>query len=764
MFDRFHLTKPFSYSRWDGTQHLDDLDAEDILDALSDDYLKHGDLRRALERMMREGFTGRDGTPRMGMRDLLERLQRRRQQQMQRYNLSGVMDDIKQKLEHIKDLERGGIQRRMDEQLGDQPQGQLGDEQGQQGEEGQPGQPGDAPQGQEGQPQAGAQGQRGQRDQQGQQGQRGQQGAQGQRGQSQRGEQGQHGQSGQSGEMGQSGQSGEDDSLSQDELRRMLESIANKKLQYLDELPDDVGGQIRQLSDYDFMDEQARQEFQDLLQMLQQQVMQQYFQGMTQALQGMTPDDLSRLREMVRALNKMLQQRAQGEEPDFDSFMQQYGDFFGPGINNLDDLIEQMQQRQAQMQALMDSMTDEQREQLRGMVDELIGDDRLRVDLAELAMNLEAMSPSGRRTRFDLTGDQPITLTEAMSLMGTLQEMDTLEQQLREARRSGDLGSLDPEHLRDLVGDEEAQALEQLQALLKQLEDEGMVRRRGDRLELTTRGIRRIGQKALQDVFAQLKKDAFGRHRLPERGYGGERDEETKLYTFGDPFELHLERTIMNAINREGAGAPVKLDKDDFEVYNTEHMTRSATVVMLDMSWSMLQNDLWAPAKKVAIALESLIRGQFPRDTLHLVGFSNFAREYKPEELIDVGEWDHVQGTNMVAGLMMARKLLNQSRGANKQIIMITDGGPTVYLEGDQWQFDWPPPEEAILQTLREVRRCARDGITVNVFMLWDDPHLKHFVNQMATVNRGRAFYTNPDSLAEYVMIDYLSNKQKRVR
>ena len=192
----------------------------------------------------------------------------------------------------------------------------------------------------------------------------------------------------------------------------------------------------------------------------------------------------------------------------------------------------------------------------------------------------------------------------------------------------------------------------------------------------------------------------------------------------------------------------MQLDKDDFEVYRTEQTTRSATVLMLDMSWSMLQNDLWAPAKKVAIALESLIRGQFPRDELHLVGFSNFAREYKPEELIEVGEWDHVQGTNMVHGLMVARKLLAQSRGANKQIIMITDGGPTVCQEGGHWPFDWPPPPEAILQTLREVRRCAREGITINVFMLWDDPYLKHFVNQMATVNRGRAFYTNPDSLA----------------
>ncbi|HEX9037041.1 MAG TPA: VWA domain-containing protein [Ktedonobacterales bacterium] len=703
MFDRYRLNRPFRYSRWDGTQRLDDLDAEDILDALSDEYLKHGDLRRALERMMREGFQSRNGMRQMGLQDLLERLRQKRQQRMERYNLSGVMDDIKQKLEEIKQLEREGIQRRLDERS-EGPQSAQSDNPSEPGEE------------------SDAAPESGQRP----------------------------------GEEPEAG--------GQDALRKMLGNIAGKKLEFLDQLPQDPAGQIQKLSQYEFMDEQAREQFQQLLQMLQQQVMQQYFQGMTQAIQSMTPEDLARMREMVRELNKMLRQRAQGEEPDFDSFMQKYGDFFGPGINTLDDLIAQMAQRQAQMQALMESMSAEQREQLRDMIDGLIGDDRLRVDLAELAMNLESMAPTGRRTRFNLTGDEPLSMTEAMGLMGMLQEMDDLEQQLRQAQRSGEFGDLDPDRLRDLVGDEEALALEQIQQLLKQLEEDGMVKRDGERLELTSQGIRRIGQKALEDVFSRLKRDAFGRHRLPERGYGGERDEATKPYVFGDPFELNLERTVMNAINREGAGAPVKLAKDDFEVHQTEHMTRSATVLMLDMSWSMLQNDLWTPAKKVAIALESLIRGQFPRDTLHVVGFSNFARVYQPEELIELGEWDHVQGTNMMHGLMVARRLLSRSRGANKQIIMITDGGPTVYQQGGGWTFDWPPPPEALAQTLREVKRCARDNITINVFMLWDDPLLKHFVNQMATVNRGRAFYTDPDDLAEYVMIDYLSNKQKRVR
>src|SRR5579862_2211974 len=675
MFERFRINKPYRYSRWDGSQRLDDLDAEQILDALSDDYLKYGDLRRALERMMQNGFQGRDGMRRMGMQDLLDRLRQRRQQQTQRYNMSGVMDDIKQKLEHIQQLERDGIQRRLDDPLGQQNQ------QGQPGQQSQADQPGA----------------------QGQESQQGQMGAQAS--QSESGQQGQSGQSGQSGQDGQLG--GLPEGVDPETLKRMLENIASRKLQFLDQLPPDPAGQVRAFSEYDFMDDQARQEFQELLQSLQQQVMQQYFQGMQQALQNMTPEDLARMREMVRALNQMLRERAEGGEPDFDSFMQQYGDYFGPGINNLDDLVDQMQRQQAMMQAVMDSMNAEQRAQLRDMIEQLIGDDRLRVDLAELAMNLEMAAPSDRRTKFRLTGDEPLSLAEAKALMGVLQEMDELEKQMREARRFGDIEAVDAEKLRDLVGDEEAQALEQLQALMRQLEDEGLVKRQGDRYEMTARGIRRIGQKALEDVFSKLQRDAFGRHRLAERGYGGERDEETKPYIFGDSFHLNLERTLMNGVNRSGSGTPVQLTPEDFEVYRTEQVTRTSTVLMLDMSYSMLQNQLWGPAKKVAIALESLIRGQFPRDQLYIVGFANNAREYKPEELIEISEWDHIQGTNMVMGLMLARQLLARSRGVNKQIIMITDGGPTMFHNGRYWDFGWPPPEEALLQTLREVRRCA---------------------------------------------------------
>ncbi len=709
MFKRFRERRSFQYSRWDGTQSLDEFNAESTLDALSEDYLRHGDLRRALERLRQMGYTTRDGQRRMGMQDLLNRVRERRKQQMQRYDMSGVMDQIQEQLERVKQLEREGIQRRLDEN-GASDQASAGDTTPQ--DESQSGRvPQDAGSGE------------------------------------------------------QPGEAVQNEGTEQDELRRMLENIASRKLAYLDQLPQDPAGQIRQLSEYEFMDEQARQAFQELLAMLQQQVMQQYFQGMQQALSQMTPEDLARMRQMVRELNQMLRDKSEGKDPDFDSFMQKYGDFF-PGVNTLDDLIDQMQRQRMAMQAVMDSMSAEQRQQLQEMIDQLIGDDRLRVDLAELAMNLEMAVPSEAPTRFPLTGDQPLSLAEAMSLMGTLQEMDELEHQLNQARRANDLdsiNSIDPEQMRDLVGDDEAEALRDIQNMLRLLEEEGLVKRNGNDYELTARAIRRIGQKMLEDIFDQMEKDAFGQHRLPEHGYGGERADETKPYVFGDAFHLQLERTLMNGVVRNGPQTPIRLLPDDFEVYRTEQMTQSATVVMLDMSYSMQLNDLWQPAKKVAIALESLIRGQFPRDQLYIVGFAYLARQYQPEELVDLTEWDYAQGTNMIFGLRTARRLLAASRAVNKQIIMVTDGGPTVIEEGDEWYFTWPDTSVAEVQTLREVRRCARENISINVFMLSDDPYLKHFVNQMATVNKGRAMYSSPEHLGEYIMVDYLNNRRKHV-
>ncbi|HET7639264.1 MAG TPA: VWA domain-containing protein, partial [Ktedonobacteraceae bacterium] len=346
----------------------------------------------------------------------------------------------------------------------------------------------------------------------------------------------------------------------------------------------------------------------------------------------------------------MLRERQEGLEPDFDAFMQKHGEYF-PGVNSLDDLIEQMQMQMAAMQGIMDSLSPEQRQELQNLMEQLMGDDRIRVDMMELAQNLEALAPMEQmRTRFNFRGDESIPLNEAMRMMSRLQQMEGLEDQFNEARRMDNLEAIDSEKVKELLGDEEYQSVEQLKELMKMLEEAGYIQKRGNRWELTARGIRKIGQKALQDIFNKLKRDGFGRHVSPFRGVGGERTDESKAYQFGDPFLLDLEKTLMNALHRRGVGTPVALQKEDFEVYRTEFTTQSSTVLMIDMSLSMIYNGCQPAAKKVAVALESLIRSQFPRDNLYIVGFSRIAREYKPDELIEMSRLDNSQGTNMAHG------------------------------------------------------------------------------------------------------------------
>jgi uncharacterized protein with von Willebrand factor type A (vWA) domain len=737
MFKRFQHNR-YGYSRWDGSQRIEGLDADDVLNALADDYMEDGNLQKALRRLMQEGVRGDDGKRTMGLREMLERLKNQRQQQLSRYNMaSGVMDDLREKLEEIKQMEREGIQRRLDDTSPQQPS--QDDRQ----------QPGDQPES--------AESQQGQSSPQGQQGQ--------QRSGSQRGQSQQpSGQSGQQGQQGQSGGEGGDD-LAPEQKRRMLEMIAKRKQEYLDNLPQDIPGQIKQLSDYDFMDDEAREKFQELMESLRQQMMQQFFQGMQQSLQNMTPEDMARMREMIRELNQMLRDRQQGREPDFDSFMQKYGNYF-PGVNSLDDLIEQMQMQAAAMQGIMDNLSPEQREELQELMEQLMGDDRIRVDLMELARNLEAVAPmEDIRTRFPFRGDETLPLNEAMRMMGQLQQMEGLEDQLQQARRLDNLEGIDSEKVKKLLGDDEYQSIEELKELMRILEEAGYIQKKGNRWELTARGIRKIGQKALQDIFNKLKRDGFGRHVSPFRGVGGERTDESKPYQFGDPFMLDLEQTLMNAIHRKGVGTPVRLEKDDFEVYRTEFITQSSTVLMIDMSMSMIYNECQPAAKKVAVALESLIRSQFPRDNLYVVGFSYVAREFKPDELIEMGRYDHSTGTNMAHGLMLSRQLLARHRGVNKQIIMITDGGPTIWYDEELggWQFGYPPNPFAEKQSLLEAQRCTRENITINTFMLGDDNWMVAFVNQLSRINRGRTFFADKYNLGEYLLVDYLNSKRKFV-
>jgi uncharacterized protein with von Willebrand factor type A (vWA) domain len=691
------------YSNWDGTQNVSPFDADDLLEAISDDVIRDGDLRRALERIMKRGADLKNG--RMpGMRDMMERLRQMRQQELSRYDMGSVLDDIQQKLEEIVSQERAGIQKRLDDALNRNDERAA--DSGQQAEDGQ------------------------QED---------------------------------GGEQSASNPESRTPNPEDDSLRRMFENIANRKNRYLDDMPNDPGGKIKALQDYEFMDPQARQMFQDLMSQLQQRMLGNTFQGMMDSLKNMTPEDMAGLREMVKDLNEMLERHQRGEDPQFEQFMQKHGQYFPPGLKNIDDLIEHLAKQMARMNHLLNSMSPEQRKQLMDVMDALLRDDRLKWDLARLGNNLGQLFPM-YADGFNFSGDEQVGMGEALDVMGRMQSMDELEADLRAAQSMGDLDKIDREQLRDLLGDDAAQSLDQLQQLVKMLEEAGYLERRGSRLELTPRGLRKIGQKALQDIFQQMKQDRFGNHETVRRGSGGERTDDTKPYEFGDPFLLDLRETMMNAIERDGAGAPVHIQPEDFEVYRTELQSQSSTVLMIDMSRSMLLRGCWAAAKKVAMALDSLIRGQFPRDRLHIIGFALYARELKPRQLAEMDWSEYEYGTNLQHGLMLARHLLARQRGGNKQIIVITDGEPTAHVLDDGTPyFNYPPSFATIQETLREIVRCTKENIVINTFMLERSRSLVEFVNQMTQLNKGRAFYATPERLGEYILVDYLAGKTKRV-
>ena len=544
-----------------------------------------------------------------------------------------------------------------------------------------------------------------------------------------------------------------------DERRReIVEQLAQERGLELDLVPDDLAGRVQALQNYDFMDDAARQEFEGLMDELRQQLMQSYFNQMSEGMQNVSPEQLARMKDMMASLNQMLEQRERGEEPDFPKFMEEFGDFFPGNPETLDELLEQMAQSMAAMQQLLNSMTPEQRAQIQQLADSLLEDMDLQWQMGELGRNLQQAFPNmpwGRS--LDFSGDQPMSMGQMSSVLQTIGDLDGLEQMLQGVTQPGQLAEVDIDQARDLLGNDVARSLERLQDVAQMLKDAGLIDQRDGRYELTPKGVRALGQKALSDLFRNLVKDRAGRHSIERNGVGHERAYEHKAYEFGDPFNLNVEQTIRNAITRQGGGTPVRLTPSDFEVERTEIVTKSSTVLLLDVSMSMPMRDNFLPAKKVAMALHSLITTQFPNDYFGLVSFGRVARDVKPQLLPELS-WDFEWGTNMQHALLLARTQLEKQTGT-KQIIMVTDGEPTAHIEGGEAIFQYPPSYATIEQTLREVRRCTRSGIRINTFMLDESPYLQDFVTRMMKMNQGRAFFTPAATLGDYVLVDFLEHR-----
>jgi uncharacterized protein with von Willebrand factor type A (vWA) domain len=539
---------------------------------------------------------------------------------------------------------------------------------------------------------------------------------------------------------------------------------AAERNMHLDLMPDDLAGRVRELSSYNWESADAQRRFEQMLDRLREQLAQQMVDQMSEGMQNMTPGDMQRMKDMLAALNEMLQKHQRGQDPGFDEFMEEYGDFFPENPENLEELLEEMARRMAAMQAMLNSMTPEQRAQLQELSEQLMEDMDLQWQMQQLGTNLQQMFPDMNWSRsYDFEGQDPMGFAQAMQTMQELGELDQLEHLLQNAANPGQLAEADMDRVRDLLGDDAARSLERLAELTKLLEEAGLIENKEGRLELTPRGLRSIGSNALRDLFTKLTKDHIGQHEMSQFGQGHERTYQAKSYEFGDPFQLDLHRTIRNAIRRGGGGTPVQLHPDDFEIERMEHQTRTSTVLMLDLSMSMPMRDNFLPAKKVAMALHHLISTQFPRDYLGLVGFSETARIVAPEELPEVS-WDFVYGTNMHHGFTLARQLLAKQTGT-KQIIMITDGEPTAHItpRGDVY-FNYPPVRETVEATLREVVRCTREQIRINTFVLDATMALQAFIENMTQINGGRAFYTTNEALGDYVLVDFLEHRRRLTR
>ncbi|WP_419933292.1 hypothetical protein [Candidatus Poriferisodalis sp.] len=539
-------------------------------------------------------------------------------------------------------------------------------------------------------------------------------------------------------------------------------SAAERNLQ-LDMLPPDLAGKMRGLQSYDFESPEAREQFNELVERLRQEVAQSYFDQMTGAMGNMSPEDLARTKDMMAELNQMLEQRARGEEPDFEGFMERYGDFFPENPQTLDELLEIMAKRMAAMASMMNSMTPAQRQQLADLAAQLMDDMDLQWQAQQLAQNLQQAFPDmGWDRNYQFGGDDPLSMSQAADVLAQLGDLDALAEMLQGAVSPSALAEVDPERVRELLGDQSAEALERLSEMARMLEESGLAQHTEGRLELTPRALRRIGQNALGDLFNRLMDDKVGSHQVRKTGVGNEFAYETKPYEFGDTFNLNIERTVRNAVTRQGTGTPVSLTPDDFEIERSELLSRASTVLMLDLSLSMPMRDNFLPAKKVTMALHSLISTQFPRDYLGIVGFAESASELTAAQLPEVS-WDFAYGTNMQHGFMIARRLLARQTGS-KQIIMITDGEPTAHLARDgRPYFAYPPVRETIEATLLEVARATREDIRINVFMLDPNSYLRAFVEKMTEMNGGRAFFTSPHNLGDYVLVDFLEHRRKLI-
>ena len=549
----------------------------------------------------------------------------------------------------------------------------------------------------------------------------------------------------------------------------------------LDALPADTAQAIRRLADYQWRSDAARQTFEQLKELLRREVLDSQFRGMKEALANPDPEAMQRVKDMLADLNAMLEADARGEhtQEDFDAFMDRYGDLFPDRPANLEELVDQLARRAMAAQRLMSSLSADQRDELAGLMDQALSDAGLATEMARLAGALRARRPEidmAGWQRESMTGDAPLGLGDATTALADLADLADLEAALGQDYPGASLDDVDEESIRRSLGRQAVDDMEALRQIERELERQGYLQRTAGRLELTPKAVRRLGETALRQIFADLPEGRLGDHDEHDAGQAGERTGATRPWQFGDEQAIDTPATVRNALLRDATAirdwatdAPgpskslprVRLSPEDFEVGETERRTTAAVFLLVDLSYSMALRGTWGVAKQTALALHALIRSRYPQDSIQVVGFSNYARELRETDLAGLG-WDMVQGTNLHHALVLAGRFLDQRPDHDPVVLIVTDGEPTAHLRRDgQYWFDWPPAPETLELTLAEVDKMTRRRAQLNIFMLVDDERLTAFVDEVARRNGGRVLRAQPDRLGEYVVRDFLRTRRK---
>ncbi len=548
----------------------------------------------------------------------------------------------------------------------------------------------------------------------------------------------------------------------------------------LDALPRSTAAAVQELSEYPWASKEAEQIYRQILDGLQSDVIDQQFNGMRNALQGLGPDAdpeqraaaVAAMNEMLDDLNGLLEKHARGEDTpeDFSEFMAKHGQMFPDDPQNVEELIDSLARQAAAAERLMNALSPQQREELQGLMQQALGDSGLAGKMGQLTDNLRALRPGegwgeGRGEGRRMRGQGEMGYGEAAGALQELADLDDLIDQLGQGHAGATLDDIDVEAVERTLGAGSAADVQALQELERELERQGWLTRADGALTLSPKALRRLGQSALRQVFAHLGSGRRGEHDLRDAGASGEATGASRRWEFGDEQPLDVVRSLRNAVQRQvgsGGGGRITLLAEDFEVVETERRASAAVALCVDLSYSMISEGRWGPMKETALALAHLVATRFPQDALQIIGFGRYAAKLTVEQLAGI-EPDYVQGTNLQHALSIAGRHVRRHPDAEPVVLVVTDGEPTAHLEADGTAyFDYPPSQTTINLTVAEVDALTRYGAAINMFMLGENEGLRRFVDAIARRNGGRVFTPGLDNLGEYVVSDYLKSRKGR--